>query len=127
MPHQQFQSCIDACNQCAAACDHCAVSCLKDKDVQMMARCIQLDIDCAQICRLAVAYMSRGSELAGAICEACAEVCEVCAEECAKHDKMQHCRECAEACRRCAEECRRMAASAPRATRAGQTQRPSAH
>jgi uncharacterized protein DUF326 len=127
MPHQQFQSCINACNQCAIACDHCAASCLKEKDVQMMGRCIELDIDCAEICRLAVGYMSRGSELAGAICEACAEVCQVCAEECAKHDKMQHCRECAEACRRCAQECRRMAAAAPRASRAGQGQRAGAH
>jgi uncharacterized protein DUF326 len=122
MPHQQFQSCIDACNQCAQACDHCAVSCLKEKDVQMMARCIQLDIDCAEICRLAIGYMSRGSELAGAICEVCAEVCQACGEECAKHTKMEHCRLCAEACRRCAEECRRMASNAPRAARAGQSQ-----
>jgi uncharacterized protein DUF326 len=127
MPHQQFQSCIDACNQCAQACGHCAASCLEEKDVQTMTRCIQLDIDCAEICRLAVGYMARGSELARVVCEVCAEVCEVCAEECAKHDKMQHCRECAQACRRCAEECRRMAASAPRASRAGQGRRPGAH
>lgn len=108
MPHQ-FKSCIDACNSCAEACDHCAASCLREKDVQAMARCIQLDIDCAAICRLAAGYMARGSELAGAICEVCAEVCDVCAQECAKHAKMEHCRECAEACKRCAEECRRMA------------------
>jgi hypothetical protein len=74
-----------------------------------MARCIQLDIDCAAICRLAAGYMARGSEFAGAICEVCAEVCDVCAQECAKHSKMEHCRQCAEACKRSAEECRRMA------------------
>lgn len=50
MPHQQMQSCIDACNQCAQACDHCAAACLQEKDVKALARCIQLDIDCAQIC-----------------------------------------------------------------------------
>lgn len=76
-----------------------------------MARCIQLDIDCTAICRLAVGYMARGSELAGAICDACAEVCEACAQECTKHAKMEHCRQCADACRRCADECRRMAQS----------------
>jgi Domain of Unknown Function (DUF326) len=74
-----------------------------------MARCIQLDIDCASICRLAAGYMARDSELAGAICEVCAEVCDACAQECAKHSKMEHCRQCAEACKRCADECRRMA------------------
>jgi hypothetical protein len=40
-----------------------------------MARCIALDIDCAEICRLAAAYMSRGSDLAGAVCDMCADEC----------------------------------------------------
>ena len=50
MPHQQLQSCIDACNDCALACDHCAASCLKEQDVKGMARCIALDIDCGKEC-----------------------------------------------------------------------------
>jgi hypothetical protein len=108
MPHETFQSCIDACNACATACDHCASACLAEKEVQKMTRCIALDMDCAAICRLAAGYMSRGSELAGAVCAACAEVCDLCAKECARHD-MDHCRRCADACRRCAEECRRVA------------------
>lgn len=108
MSHQQFQSCIDACYACAVACDHCAASCLQEQDVKMMARCIALDMDCAQICRMAAAYMSRGSEFAGAICRACADVCQACGEECGKH-QAQHCQECAQACRRCADECRSMA------------------
>lgn len=111
MAHEQFQSCIDECNTCATACDHCAASCLDEQDVQKMARCIKLDMDCAQICRLAAGYMARGSELAGVICNACAEACDACAEECAQY-QMDHCQRCAEACRRCARECRRMA-SAP--------------
>jgi hypothetical protein len=73
----------------------------------MMARCIALDIDCAQICRLAAGYMARGSEFAGTICQACAEICDACADECAKY-QVGHCQECAQACRRCADECRRM-------------------
>lgn len=108
MAHAQFQSCIDACYACAAACDHCAVSCLQEPDPKAMARCIALDIDCAEICRLAAGYMARGSEMATAICQACAEVCDACADECAQH-QMGHCQECAQACRRCADECRRMA------------------
>jgi len=59
MPHEQFKSCIDACFACAEACDHCTASCLKEKDVQTTAHCVALDIDCAEICRLAAAYMSR--------------------------------------------------------------------
>lgn len=108
MAHEDLKSCIDACNDCSLACDHCAAACLKEPDPAKMARCIQLDIDCAEICRLAVAYMARGSELSADICAVCATVCETCGEECARHSA-SHCQECAKACRRCAEECRRMA------------------
>jgi hypothetical protein len=55
MSHENYQSCIDACHDCAVACDHCAASCLKEDDVKSMAQCIALDIDCAEICRLAAA------------------------------------------------------------------------
>lgn len=114
MAHEQFASCITACNDCADACDHCATACLDESSVADMVRCIKLDQDCAAICRLAVAYMARGSEFAGEICELCAQVCDECAEECGRH-KMDHCQKCAEACRRCAEACRQMA---------GQSQKP---
>lgn len=108
MAHERFQECIDACDACAAACDHCATACLSEDDVKMMARCIALDMDCAQICRLASAFMARGSEFAAALCRQCADVCQACGDECAKHQN-DHCQRCAEACRRCAEVCRRMA------------------
>ncbi len=114
MAHQQYASCIEACNTCADACDHCATACLKEDDVKMMARCIALDIDCAAICRLAAGYMARGSEFAQQVCRVCAEVCEACGDECAKHQH-PHCQECAQACKRCAEECRRMAGAGARA------------
>jgi len=104
------QSCIDACNACADACDTCSTACLQEDDVKMMAHCIALDMDCAQICRLAAALMARGSEFAAALCAVCAQVCQACADECAKH-QAQHCQDCAAACRRCADECRRMGAA----------------
>jgi hypothetical protein len=123
MANQQFQSCIEACNACAEACDYCAVSCLQEPDPKTMARCIALDMDCAEICRLAAGYMARGSEFAIAICQACADVCEACGDECAKF-QVRHCQECAQACRRCADECRRMVragSGAKRGTGAGAT------
>ncbi len=106
-----FQSCIDACNACADACDNCAAACLREEDVKMMARCIALDIDCAQLCRFAAAAMARGSEHAAAICQLCATLCAACADECAKH-QMEHCQRCAEACRACAAACSQMAGTA---------------
>jgi hypothetical protein len=74
----------------------------------MMAKCIQLDMECAAICYAAAQLMSTGSEKAKAICSICADICNQCAEECGKH-KTEHCQECARACKQCAEECRKMA------------------
>lgn len=82
--------------------------CLSEKDVAMMARCIQLDRECAEACYAAARLMAIGGEHAAAFCNACAEICEACAEECRKHN-MDHCQTCAEACRECAQECRTMA------------------
>ena len=107
MAHEKYHDCIEACNDCAAVCEHCATACLNEDNVKMMARCIMLDRDCPDICRLAAAFMARDSEEAAHICEHCAEVCRRCGEECRKHD-VDHCRECAEACERCAEECEKM-------------------
>ncbi len=104
MSHETYAACIEACNACAAACNHCAASCLAEQDVKMMAKCIALDIDCAEICQLASAAMSRGSEHAVAICRLCAEICKACGDECDRHEA-QHCKDCAEACHRCAEAC----------------------
>ena len=111
MPNQKYEGCIEACNSCAVACNDCAASCLQEPDVKMMARCIAMDIDCAQLCAVAAAMMARGSEHAGAICTVCADVCQVCGDECAKHD-MEHWRQCARACHACADACRSMGAMA---------------
>lgn len=111
MSHELNKSCVDACNACADACDHCATACLQESNLQAMARCIALDMDCAAVCRFAAGAMSRGSTFAVQVCTLCAEICQACGDECAKHQH-DHCQACAQACRRCADECRRMAASA---------------
>lgn len=109
MSHEKYQTCINACNDCLNECEHCATACLNEKNMDNLARCIQLDRDCADACRLAVQLMARGSEYASSFCAFCAEICQACGDECAKHKEMEHCQRCAEACYRCAEECRKMA------------------
>ncbi|EXF45143.1 ferredoxin [Pseudomonas sp. BAY1663] len=109
MLNSSYQSCIQACSSCALACETCAASCLREEDVKMMARCIELDRDCADTCAIASVLMTRDSAYAAAACKLCAQVCRDCAEECAKHPH-DHCQACARACRQCAEECERMAA-----------------
>ena len=111
-PDTKYGSCIEACNACALACNHCAASCLKEPDVQMMAKCIALDLDCAQLCAVASAFMARDSQHAKAVCALCAEVCQACGDECGKHHHMAHCQACAQACLACASACRQMAALA---------------
>ncbi len=74
-----------------------------------MARCIQLDMECAALCYASAQLMSVGSDKAANICRICADMCDECGAECGKHET-EHCKECADACKQCAEECRKMAA-----------------
>ncbi|MGI8580913.1 MAG: four-helix bundle copper-binding protein [Chitinophagaceae bacterium] len=74
----------------------------------MMARCIQLDMECTAVCYAAAQVMSIGGQTTKELCSICTDICDACADECSKHEN-SHCKECADACRRCAEECRKMA------------------
>lgn len=108
MLSQSEKECLIECNECAAACLYCASACLDEEDPKQMDRCIKLDMECADICRLAAASIARGDEHMEAVCLLCADVCDACGEECAKH-ALEHCQRCAEACQRCADACRGMA------------------
>jgi hypothetical protein len=112
MTHEKYLECIEACNKCAIICEHCASECLREKNMNAMARCIELDRACSEACRSAVAIMSQGSEFSNRFCALCAEVCQACGDECSKHKNMEHCQACAETCYECAESCREMAGAA---------------
>lgn len=111
MPYQKYQGIIDACNKCAVACLHCASSCLQEDDVKMLARCILLDQQCADICQMTARMMARDSDFAESVLQICAEICEACGEECRQHEHMEHCQQCAKACYECAEICHNAASS----------------
>ncbi|HKQ30437.1 MAG TPA: four-helix bundle copper-binding protein [Burkholderiales bacterium] len=129
MSHDEYQTCIEACQACAEACDRCAVACLTEPAIEEMTRCIRLNMDCAAACRLAAGFMARDSELASTVCRLCAEICDACGMECASH-KPSHCQQCAQACYRCAAECRRIAevsyTAKPSGEAAARSQRPNA-
>jgi len=91
--------------ECALACNNCSTACLEEKDIQKMAECIRLDMDCAQICAVTAAFVGRNSDHAKHLLKECAEICRKCADECGKHSDMEHCKTCAEACRNCANAC----------------------
>jgi hypothetical protein len=106
MSHQTYQNCIEACTACAVECEHCGDACLGKVE---MADCARACRDCADLCWICSAFMSRGGLAIADLCHTCALICDLCAAECGKHPN-DHCRRCADACRRCAEECRRVAA-----------------
>ena len=105
--HQPFQNCIEAWLRCAAECQECASFCLREEENPILARCIQLNTECAAICYAAAQLMAMGSKYAHEICRICADICEACAKECEMHE-VDHCERCAIECRACAEECRKM-------------------
>lgn len=113
MTNQQFKEYIDACVACAVACSYCATECLKEENPKNLAKCIQLDLECAAICRSAAEVMSLRSQFSAHLRRVCADACIACAQECEQHAQMgmDHCRECAEACRHCADICEQMATS----------------
>lgn len=90
---------------CALTCEMCATECLQEDDVKMMAECIRLDRDCADLCNQAAILLQRGSKIGHQYLLICEEICRMCGEECKKHSTMDHCKKCAEACMQCAEAC----------------------
>jgi hypothetical protein len=104
MNYDKYKKCIEACLACASLCNNCASSCLQEKDVKMMASCIQLDMECAVLCYASAQLMSMDSARVIDFCRLCAEVCTACAASCEEHDN-NHCKACAAACKKCAREC----------------------
>lgn len=69
---------------------------------------VQRMMDCIEMCKTNIDFMTRGSKMHGLVCGACAELCLACAESCEaiKDAVMRH---CAAVCRNCAAACAEMA------------------
>jgi hypothetical protein len=89
---------------CALICEECEAACLNEENITLLARCIELDRDCADICLQASRLIKRDSEIGDEYLMVCEKICRMCAEECNKHHH-DHCRACAEACVACADAC----------------------
>lgn len=110
MAHEQYQELIQILHDCVSECNHCFDACLREEDGKMMAQCIRLDRECADICALLEQAIARNSPFVPELAKVCAIVCEACGDECEKHSEHhEHCRRCAEACRRCEKACRSVA------------------
>ncbi|PLR95029.1 four-helix bundle copper-binding protein [Bacillus sp. T33-2] len=108
MAHEKYCAVIEALHECMVACNHCYNACLEEEDVKMMANCIRLDRECADICAFLEQALVRGTPFAAELAAVCAKICEACGNECNKHVH-EHCKKCAEACFKCADACRILA------------------
>jgi hypothetical protein len=108
---EQLAAATEALYDCAQACTACADACLSEEQVAELVKCIQLNLNCADVCITAGRALPRQTEydanLTKALLEACVQTCRSCGDECERHAEMgmEHCRVCAEACRRCEQAC----------------------
>jgi len=101
---QTHDKLLTVAEKCAEACERCAAACLAEEELQKLAGCIRLDLDCAALCRVVTAFAARGSAYTVSLAAVLADICKACGAECAKHE-MDHCRACASACRSCEAAC----------------------
>lgn len=110
---------IDALVECANTCSQCADACLSEEGLSPeLAKCIRLNLDCADVCTATSRVVSRQTEydanVTRPLLEACAATCKSCGDECEGHSgHMDHCRVCAESCRRCEQACRELLDAMP--------------
>jgi hypothetical protein len=76
LQNQKYQGCTDACNNCAASCELCATECLREENVKMLTKCVQLCHDTANISWTASQFMSADSDYSKNVCLLCAEICD---------------------------------------------------
>ena len=111
---QMLVRCIEACYDCAQACTQCADDCLSERgELSTLAKCIRLNLDCADVCATTGRVVSRQTEYDANVTktalQACVAVCRSCGDECEQHgEHMEHCAVCAEQCRRCDRACQEL-------------------
>jgi hypothetical protein len=95
---------------CAIICNICADACLGEQNVQNLAECIRLNLDCAAVCNSTAAIISRqtnsSTDLIKAQLQACKTACKTCGDECQKHAQAhEHCKICSDVCHKCMQTC----------------------
>lgn len=100
---------LDDAIEAIGVCEWCADQCIDEGPG--MARCIRLCRDVADLARLHVTFLTRGSTFGPDVARAFATAAEECAVECQQHPHA-HCQECAEVLNRAARSARNLLASA---------------
>ena len=89
---------LDALRACVTACDKYFSGSLNGPADAARIRSIRLCRDCADLCQLATAFVSRSSERLRFVRHECAELCRTCADESSQYSEA-HSRRCTEAMR----------------------------
>jgi hypothetical protein len=103
LPMIEAAECIDACIECAAVCRE-ALALGLGAGAPPMPEHLRTLADCADVCQMAAALLTRESDFRADVCRLTADVCKVCAQSCrhfATHELML----CAERCEDCADAC----------------------
>jgi hypothetical protein len=103
--------CMAACTLCESACLACAEVCLSDCEIEQLAMCIRLSLDCAESCWSARSLVADALVVAPALVRSrlgeCELACAACAAECRRQGGMlEPFAACARACVYCEQLCR---------------------
>jgi hypothetical protein len=100
----------EALARCEQICVVCADACLAEESVDKLRLCIQLSLECAEICgataRLVLRHSAAPASALPAQLDVCLMACQACADHCELHGTdLGHCAICADTCRECQEKC----------------------
>ena len=79
------ESLVQTLVQCAKHCNECAAACLNEKNVNHLANCIKLNLECADYCQACARMIQQNSVHSLAAIQLCTSVCGTCKEECEKN------------------------------------------
>jgi hypothetical protein len=97
--------CIEECVVCAQACTACADADLSEKVIDHLRKCIRSCLDCADVCEVTGRVLSRQTGYDANVARAVVQACIDVCKSCG--DECERHAAMHEHCRICAEECRR--------------------
>lgn len=108
-----IEDCMEACAWCELACLAATEACLNDLREEQLSMCLQLTLDCAEICWTTRRFMADALLAAPALVreqlDSCALICAACAAECRRHSEISYqLTACSRSAARCEQLCREM-------------------
>ncbi|AGB41342.1 hypothetical protein Halha_1397 [Halobacteroides halobius DSM 5150] len=103
-----YKKCTNICIKCLSECEASLTFSLQESKKDNQLDCINLLLDCIDICSITIRYLLYNSRFIRDICYKCAIICNNCAKVCAKSSN-KHYQSCVEICHKCAKKCKKIA------------------